>query len=114
MIVIKSVKRFLRSAIHSILSDESANVDLHPHPSSYNSFNKEFDGWQFRIHRATNGGQILEVWNDTYPIYTNSPNSQPFASTKNKREHKLFIISANENFIEEFEQILTQLALEQA
>lgn len=108
--MIKSVKRFLRSAIHKILSDESTNIDLQPHPSSYNSFNKEFDGWQFRIHRATNGGQILEVWNDTYPIH---PSSKPFSTTSNKREHKLFIISANENFIEEFEQILTQLALEQ-
>ena len=107
------IKAMLRRWIRNILnSDEVYPTDSPALPSQGSSpFNKEFDGWNFRIHRAV-GGHIVEAW-----FYDPNPNvvSNSYAksvSSSGRPEHKLFIVTDDEELGVELPNILTTLALE--
>jgi len=74
---------------------------------SGDTFMGDFDGWQFRMHRAV-GGTILEAWRHPKQNYNSN-------SIKNNSgyERELFLITQAEDFNVELPQILTQLALRQ-
>lgn len=94
-------------------SDEVYPTDAALPSPGTNPFNKEFDGWNFRIHKAV-GGHIVEAW-----FYDLNPNvaSNSYAksvSPSNRPEHKLFIVTDAEELNVELPNILTALALERA
>lgn len=68
-----------------------------------NTFRGDFNGWQFRMHRAV-GGTILEAWRYPQQNFNNNMDSHG-------QEHELFIINQDEDFNVELPHILTQLAL---
>ena len=104
----KTLRRWIRNILHS---DEATPTET-VHLSSGSPFNKEFDGWNFRIHRAS-GGHIIEAWcYNPNPVHTNSYGKS--VSGSSGHEHKLFIITSDEDLSVELPQILTQLALERS
>lgn len=106
-------KKTLRKWIRNILnSDEVGIADSPVSLSSGSPFNKDFDGWNFRIHRAS-GGHIVEAWYyNPNPVSSNSYAKS--VSPSSNSEHKLFIITSDEELSVELPQILTQLALERS
>lgn len=104
-------KKTLRKWIRNILNSDEVSVGEGPISLSGGSpFSKEYDGWNFRIHRAS-GGHIIEAWYyNPNPVASNSYAKSVSSSSSN--EHKLFIITSDEELSVELPQILTQLALE--
>jgi len=103
----------LRRWLRKILNSDMVEATDSPVPlgsiGGGNPFNKEYEGWNFRIHRAV-GGHIVEAW-----CYEVGPPSNSYAksvSSSNRSEHKLFIVTNDEELGVELPNILTQLALE--
>lgn len=64
-------------------------------------FNKQFEGWNLRLHRA-NGGHIVEAWkNDDMHV----------VSTSSRRPHELFMVMDSEDMGTKLNDILVQLML---
>lgn len=81
------------------------NLDqLHPVAisSSDGAFNKDFAGWHIRIHKATNG-HIVEAWR-------NNESSYP-TNGRREREHEMFLVSNNDDLLQELPNILTNIML---
>jgi hypothetical protein len=98
------MKERLRRWVRNFIFKEDDNTVAHaPIVAPGNSkFNGEFDGWNFRMHRA-NGGHVIEAWR-----YNHRPNKHT-GSTDN--DHELFLITSDEDIHKELPHILTQLAL---
>lgn len=96
----RSFRRWLRNYI-SYNNEPIAEVVSASSISSDNKFNKSFEGWTIRLHRA-NGGHIVEAWK----------NEDPHAISQNyKREHELFMVHENEDMGTRLNDILIQLML---
>ena len=68
---------------------------------THSGFNKSFEGWNVRLHRA-NGGHIVEAWkNEDGPVHSSSYRAQ----------HELFMVADNEDMGARLSDILVQLAL---
>ena len=64
-------------------------------------FNKQFEGWNLRLHRA-NGGHIVEAWkNDDMHV----------VSSNSRRSHELFMVMDSEDMGTRLNDILVQLML---
>lgn len=77
---------------------------LHPSPvtiSSDTPFSKDFSGWHIRIHKATNG-HIVEAWRS---------NDGSYQTNRRDREHEMFLVSNEEDVLQELPHILTNLML---
>ena len=88
-----------------ILKDEMND----PAPESFsatagitNGFNKQFEGWNLRLHRA-NGGHIVETWKNDDNLHAISSNS--------RRSHELFMVMDSEDMGARLNDILVQLML---
>jgi hypothetical protein len=98
----KSMKERLRRWLRNFLYNDE-NVPLAPTVAPGNSkFNGEFDGWNFRMHRA-NGGHVIEAWRYNHRINKHTGSSD--------NDHELFLITSDEDIHKELPHILTQLAL---
>ncbi len=63
-------------------------------------FNKSFEGWNIRLHRA-NGGHIVEAWkNEDVPHHSSY-----------KPQHELFMVEDSADMGEKLNEILVQLML---
>lgn len=102
---IKPKRRSFRKWLKDyILNDKENN----PIPEAISSsvaqsegFNKQFEGWNLRLHRA-NGGHIVEAWkNDDMHV----------VSTSHRRPHELFMVMDNEDMGVRLSDILVQLML---
>jgi hypothetical protein len=98
---------FRRKLLNFINNDGPISTVAIIASDSGDTFMGDFDGWQFRMHRAT-GGTILEAWRHPKQNYkSNSINNN------SGYERELFLITQAEDFNVELPQILTQLALRQ-
>lgn len=98
-------KKTLRKWLRNILNSDELTLDSAIQVPNGSPFSKDFDGWNFRIHRAS-GGHVIEVWQ-----YNNNPTPYAMKASQSGPEHKLFIIGTDEELSVELPQILTQLAL---
>ena len=98
------MKEWLRRRLRNFLYNEDENtVAQAPMVAPGNSkFNGEFDGWNFRMHRA-NGGHVIEAWRYNHRINKHTGSSE--------NDHELFLITSDEDIHKELPHILTQLAL---
>lgn len=71
--------------------------------SSTDPFNKSFEGWHIRLHKA-NGGHIVEAWKNEDQIYNSSSGSS-------RRLHELFMVQDDEDLGAKINDILVQLML---
>ena len=94
-----SMKERLRRWARNFLYADESTPAVVAHSSK---FNGDFDGWNFRMHRA-NGGHIIEAWRYNHRINKHTGSSE--------NDHELFIISSEEDIHKELPHILTQLAL---
>ena len=108
-------KKTLRKWLRRILdSDNLTKVDeAVPYPSSSNVFNKDYEGWNFRIHSAV-GGHIVEAWCYDNGNQTAGNSYTKSVSASRSPGHKLFIVTKDEELSVELPNILTALALERA
>lgn len=97
------MKEWLRRKLRNFLNGENHLELIAPTVSpSQSKFNGDFDGWNFRMHRA-NGGHIIEAWRYNSRINKHTGSSD--------NDHELFIINSDEDIHKELPHILTQLAL---
>ena len=100
-------KPSLRQRIGRWLLKEKQREDLDQlHPvavsSSDSAFSKDFAGWHIRIHKATNG-HIVEAWrNNDHSYQTNG---------RRDREHEMFLVTNEEDVLQELPQILTNIMI---
>jgi len=95
----KSMKERLRRWLRNFLYNDDNTPVVAPGNSK---FNGEFDGWNFRMHRA-NGGHVIEAWRYNHRINKHTGSSE--------NDHELFLITSDEDIHKELPHILTQLAL---
>lgn len=95
----KSMKERLRRWLRNFLYNDENIPTVAP---SNSKFNGEFDGWNFRMHRA-NGGHVIEAWRYNHRINKHTGSSE--------NDHELFLITSDEDIHKELPHILTQLAL---
>lgn len=97
-----TLRKWLRDYIKD--TDEGnimVSVSEGPRDISNPSFNKRFDGWNIRLHRA-NGGYIIEAWkNDDDRMI--SKNSRP--------DHEFFLVREDEDMGQAINDTLIQLML---
>ena len=94
----RSFRRWLRDYINA---DENYPVPETIAPAvSTDVFNKSFEGWHIRLHKA-NCGHIVEAWKneDTGP------------TMNYRRPHELFFVRDDENMGDRINDILVQLML---
>lgn len=77
--------------------------------AQYPKFNKSFDGWNIRLHRA-NGGHIVEAWRNDQDNYVSKRSALTGSSSP---EHEMFLVKEEEDLTEVLPKILTQLMLRQ-
>lgn len=97
----RTFKQWLRDYLKEEPSDQVYAIG-EPVPTNigHSGFNKSFEGWNIRLHRA-NDGHIVEAWkNDDGP---QSHNYKP--------QHELFMVQDNEEMGERLNKILVQLML---
>lgn len=104
-VLFKPKRRSFRKWIKDyILRDDENNPIPEAVPSSVaqsDGFNKQFEGWNIRLHRA-NGGHIVEAWkNDDMHV----------VSSSSRRPHELFMVMDNEDMGTRLNDILVQLML---
>ena len=94
-------KRSFRNWLRNYLSYN--NEPIHEVVSaavSTDTFNKSFEGWQIRLHKA-NGGHIVEAWKNEDTGPTNNY----------RRPHELFFVSDSSDMGSSLNDILVQLML---
>jgi len=101
----KKKRRTFKQWLRDYLKEESSNSiyeisDSTPTNIGHSGFNKSFEGWNIRLHRA-NGGHIVEAWKNE-----DGPQSHNY-----KPQHELFMVQDNEEMGERLNQILVQLML---
>ena len=99
----RSFKQWLRDYLREE-DDFRITADAMPSttgPGIPPSFNKSFEGWNIRLHRA-NGGHIVEAWkNEDGPVHSSSY----------RPEHEMFMVTENEDMGASLNDILVQLML---
>lgn len=102
---IKQKRRSFKQWLRDYLSEEkTSDSHLTVVPgSSYGGqtgFNKSFEGWNIRLHRA-NGGHIVEAWKSD-----DGPQPHNY-----RMPHELFMVNENEDMGARINDILVQLML---
>ena len=101
----RSFKVWLRDYLNKRINrKERGIISAVAEPTSYagqQKFNKDFDGWTIRLHRAVDG-HIVEAWKS----YGDGPRPHNF-----RPEHELFMVRGNEDMSEALNSILVQLML---
>lgn len=103
-VLFKPKRRTFRKWIKDyILKDEENNIPEAVAGSAgmTERFNKQFEGWNLRLHRA-NGGHIVEAWKNE---------DMHVISSSYKRPHELFMVMDNEDIGVRLNDILVQLML---
>jgi hypothetical protein len=100
---VKQKRRSFKQWLRDYLKEDENIVVSEPIPSTQgpNGFNKSFEGWNIRLHRA-NGGHIVEAWkNEDGPVHSSSY----------RPAHELFMVSDSEDMGVRINDILVQLML---
>jgi hypothetical protein len=94
----RSFKQWLRDYLKE--DDHVIVADAIPSTVGTDVFNKSFEGWQIRLHKA-NGGHIVEAWKneDTGP------------TMNYRRPHELFFVNDSSDMGASINDILVQLML---
>lgn len=103
--VIKQKKRNFKQWLYDYVNSAYARDDEPiPVAESYQTdrFNKSFEGWQIRLHRANNG-HIVEAWKNE--------DSGPAISSNYRRPHELFMVRDDQEMGAAINDILVQLML---
>lgn len=97
----RTFKQWLRDYLKEEPSEHSYKI-AEPVPTNigHSGFNKSFEGWNVRLHRA-NGGHIIEAWK-----VEDGPQHHNY-----KPEHELFMVPDTEEMGECLNKILVQLML---
>ncbi len=98
---LKKKRRSFKQWLRDYLREDDHVVVAEPmHAVSTDMFNKSFEGWQIRLHKA-NSGHIVEAWKneDTGP------------TMNYRRPHELFFVSDSSDMGASINDILVQLML---
>ena len=100
---LKQKRRSFKQWLRDYLKEDDHIVVAEPTPITVgsNGFNKSFEGWNIRLHRA-NGGHIIEAWKNV---------DSPVHSSSYRPEHELFMVSDSEDMGARINDILVQLML---
>lgn len=100
---LKQKRRSFKQWLRDYLREDDHLVVAEPMPTTVgsNGFNKSFEGWNIRLHRA-NGGHIIEAWKNV---------DSPIQSSSYRPEHELFMVSDSEDMGARINDILVQLML---
>ena len=104
----RSFKVWLRDRLSmSINKDMPSTLSISKESSSNypmeNKFNKSFDGWSIRLHKAV-GGHIVEAWK-------NEGDRMNAVSSSYRQPHELFMVRDDEDLGASINDILIQLML---
>lgn len=97
----RSFRQWLKNYI---IPDDEGNVitSVVAAGDQHRGFNKSFDGWNIRLHKA-NGGHIVEAWkSDDGPRQT---------GYGHKPDHELFMVKDEDDMSTALNDILVQLML---
>lgn len=98
-------KGFIKQWLRNYLREEP-NYDPAPSPDNriYQTdiFNKSFEGWNIRLHKA-NGGHIIEAWKNE--------DSGPTIHSNYRRPHELFMVRDDQEMGAAINDVLVQLML---
>lgn len=102
----RSFKVWLRDRLSMSINKDVPMLSISTEArSSYpmeNKFNKSFDGWSIRLHRAV-GGHIVEAWKNKDDVSAVPHNYKP--------QHELFMVKDEEDMSVALNDILIQLML---
>lgn len=98
---LKQKRRSFRQWLRDYLRDDDRVIVAEPIPVGSSGFNKSFEGWNIRLHRA-NGGHIVEAWKSE---------DGPIQSGTYRPRHELFMVSDSEDMGARINDILVQLML---
>jgi hypothetical protein len=96
-------KGFIKQWLRNYLREEPeygepiATMDHRTEP-----FNKSFEGWNIRLHKA-NGGHIIEAWKNE--------DSGPTIHSNYRRPHELFMVRDDQEMGAAINDVLIQLML---
>jgi hypothetical protein len=99
----KKKRRTFKQWLRDYLKEENDQPfpTIEPAVSHNVNFNKSFEGWNIRLHRA-NSGHIVEAWkNEDGPVHQGSY----------KPQHELFMVQDTEDMGLRLNDILVQLML---
>ena len=103
----RSFKVWLRDRLSRSINKNMPQVSIAKESSSNypmdNKFNKNFDGWSIRLHKAV-GGHIVEAWK-------NESDRMGAVSSNYKQPHELFMVREDEDIGAAINDILIQLML---
>jgi hypothetical protein len=98
---LKQKRRSFKQWLRDYLKEDDHIVAAEPITVGSNGFNKSFEGWNIRLHRA-NGGHIVEAWkSEDGPVHTSSY----------RPAHELFMVTDSEDMGVRINDILVQLML---
>ena len=101
----KKKRRSFKQWLRDYLKEDDFRIVADAMPSTASGvqvgFNKSFEGWNIRLHRA-NGGHIVEAWKSE---------EGPYNSSSHRPSHELFMVSDTEDMGARINDILVQLML---
>ena len=94
----KSLKERIKSYLNKNINGPAPVLTSEP---QRDGFNKQFEGWNLRLHRANNG-HIIEAWKNDHdrPVPHN-----------HKPSHELFMVPEDEDMGKALNDVLIQLML---
>jgi hypothetical protein len=98
----RSFRKWIKDYILKDEMNDPAREPISETAGTTNGFNKQFEGWNLRLHRA-NGGHIIEAWKNDDNLHVISSNS--------RRSHELFMVMDSEDMGARLNDILVQLML---
>lgn len=98
---VKKRKFSLRRFWNKLNDSEYDDYSYENVPTTNYPFMNSYSGWNIRMHSA-NGGHIVEVWKSSTTLdYGESSD----------RKHHLYVVSSEQNIVEELPKILTEIYL---
>jgi hypothetical protein len=101
---VKPKRRSFKQWLRDYLKEEPEigyAIEAVPSTQGTSGFNKSFEGWNIRLHRA-NGGHIVEAWKNI---------DSPVHSSSYRPDHELFMVTDSEDMGTRINDILVQLML---
>lgn len=97
----RSFRQWLYDYVNqAYVSTEAETPDNHIYQTD--RFNKSFEGWNIRLHKANNG-HIVEAWKNE--------DNGPVISSNYRRPHELFMVRDDQDMGTALNDILVQLML---
>lgn len=103
---VKKKRRNLRQWLYDYVNSAYVSVQAEPTPDNHHyqsdGFNKSFEGWNIRLHKANNG-HIVEAWKNE--------DTGPTIGSSYRRPHELFMVRDDQDMGTALNDILVQLML---